>query len=110
MKEREMVLEFYDRLLQNMKRGKGYLYPDLRKMSEKLVEAQLKPIYGEMINEYRIKEQVPFMLGWLMGTKLLSIMPNPKGPPHLYKRLVSKQELQEELKVFLEKFPRRERK
>lgn len=109
MKEREIVLEFYDKLLNSMENGKGYSRSDLYKLSDTIIETQLKPVYGKLISEYRIKEQAGFMLGWLSASKLIESKETSKGVS-FSKRSVSKQELQEELKHFLEKFPKREQR
>jgi len=110
MKEREIVLEFYDKLLNSMENGKDYSRMDLFKLADNVIETQLKPAYGELIREYRIKEQKGFMLGWLTSSKLIESKITPKGFVSFSKRSVSEQELQEELELFQDRFPRRERR
>lgn len=105
-----MVLEFYDRLLNSMKIGKDYSSSDVYVIAENIIETQLKPAYGELVSEYRIKEQIPFMIGWLSASKLLKEKETSQGGVSFSKSQVSKEKLEEELKDFLERFPRKERK
>jgi hypothetical protein len=95
MSKKQIVFEFYDKLIQSIEPGKEYTPHELRKLSEDIIEKQLRPIYRETIDRIGLKERIPFMLTYLMN------LLGSEGPLHavrFYFTSVSKEKLQEALK------------